>query len=94
MPRYEECLEKLNSFETLEDGWMQGGGVKINIGAIGNAKNILALLHSKENLSVFPIPNGGVQIEYFDKNENRDYEIEIYEKYMNIDSYENIKMEG
>lgn len=88
MTRYEESMERVSDFENLEKGWFDGEGEKINLQTIYNAKNILSLLKSEEDLSVYPIPKGGVQIEYFNENENRDYEIEVYENSMIINSYE------
>ena len=94
MTRYEENLERLNDYVNLNDGWLGGDGKKINTDAIESAKNILSLLKTEEDLSVFPMPNSGVQIEYFNENENRDYEIEIYENSMSINSYEATRNTG
>jgi len=93
MTRYEECLERLIEFRKLEEGWDDNQAEKISHRVIENAKVILYLLRGKNELSIFPMPSGGVQIEYYEESENRDYEIEVYNDSMEILSYEKTRDE-
>lgn len=88
MTRYQECVERIEDFNKLEDGWFDGAGVTIASNAIINARTLIELLKSEEDLSVFPMPGGGIQIEYFKETENRDYEIEVHSNSININSFE------
>lgn len=88
MTRYEECVERIEDFRKLENGWFDGAGVAIASNAIINARTLIELLKTEEDLSVYPNPAGYVQIEYYSEPDNRDYEIEVYDWNININSYE------
>lgn len=87
MTRYEECLKRLDDFNNLEEGWDDYQAEKIDPRSIENAKKLTYLLKAEDDLSVYPMPNSGVQIEYFKEIENKDYEIEVFHDNINIISY-------
>lgn len=68
MKHWEKPLKELSS---LEDGWYNGEGYSISKDAIENTRKIMGCLqnHYKQNNlpTIFPTPQGGVQLQYSPK---------------------------
>lgn len=72
-------LAKLNSFRELNyPNWNDYGANPISSTAITSLETIIPRLKYETPLDVFPIPNGGIQLEFEDNNNYLELEYFVY----------------
>ena len=84
----------LESFRRLESGWHFGEGDPISDSLIDRVKAFHASLPEDYAVESFPLPKGGVQLEYW--NGDTEIEIEFFENKINVyhfDSEEKVQLE-
>jgi len=90
--------EKLNILQALEPNWDSYNSPSITQPAISNAKKLINLAKFFESIkpNIFPVPGGGIQVEW--KNDERELEIEILPNgtmmFLCEDNFENKSKEG
>ena len=79
--KFAALADKLDSFVTLAPNWDSYNADAISEKAIGNAKHVIDYLNANANvfysfeINIFPMRDGGVQLEF--DNENQSFEMEI-----------------
>lgn len=92
-----EMRKQIDSYSKLEDGWDGYGSDRISKTSITVAKYILETIYANwdstdKRISIFPMPNGGIQLDIGDLIELEIYDFNVKELVWN-EEYSLIKKE-